>query len=100
MPITTFPPLAMPALDSRIRAYLDTTQIIPVWQVSLAEARANFNKRIAAIPRLNDPVARAVDRALEGVPTRIYTPAGQAPFPIVVFIHGGGWYVGNPDTVD
>lgn len=90
----------MPALDPRIRAYLDTTQIIPVWQVSLAEARANFNKRIAAIPRLNDPVARAVDRALEGVPTRIYTPAGQAPFPIVVFIHGGGWYVGNPDTVD
>jgi acetyl esterase len=100
MAITTFPSLTFPPLDARIRAYLDSTVIVPVWQVSLAEARANFAKRIAAIPRLNDPVAGTVDRSIEGVPTRVYTPAGQGPFPVLVFIHGGGWYVGNPDTVD
>jgi acetyl esterase len=31
---------------------------------------------------------------------RVYTPEGEAPFPIVVFFHGGGWVVGTLDTYD
>jgi acetyl esterase len=31
---------------------------------------------------------------------RIYTPEGQAPFPGLVFFHGGGWVVGDLDTHD
>lgn len=31
---------------------------------------------------------------------RIYTPQGQGPFPLLHYIHGGGWVFGNPDTHD
>ena len=31
---------------------------------------------------------------------RIYTPQGDAPFPILVFFHGGGWVIGDLDTHD
>lgn len=31
---------------------------------------------------------------------RIYRPAGDAPKPILVFFHGGGWVIGSLDTHD
>lgn len=34
------------------------------------------------------------------IPLRVYYPAGSAPFPALVFFHGGGWVVGNLDTTD
>ncbi len=32
------------------------------------------------------------------IPLRIYTPEGSGPFPILVYLHGGGWVLGNIDT--
>ncbi|MBG9945912.1 alpha/beta hydrolase [Brevibacillus formosus] len=39
---------------------------------------------------------------LEGrsIPIRIYTPEGHAPFPALVYYHGGGFVIGNLETVD
>jgi len=34
------------------------------------------------------------------IPIRIYYPKGNGPFPVLVLIHGGGWFVGNLDTND
>ena len=34
------------------------------------------------------------------IPLRIYTPEGSSPFPILVFMHGGGWVTGSLDTCD
>lgn len=34
------------------------------------------------------------------LPVRIYTPAGQGPFPIIVYFHGGGWVIATIDTYD
>lgn len=34
------------------------------------------------------------------VPLRIYHPEGKGPFPIMVFIHGGGWSMNNIDVYD
>ena len=31
---------------------------------------------------------------------RIYTPAGVGPFPLFVYFHGGGWIMGDLDSVD
>jgi len=31
---------------------------------------------------------------------RVYTPAGDGPFPIVVYYHGGGWVIADLDTYD
>ena len=34
------------------------------------------------------------------IPLRIYTPEAIAPFPLLVYFHGGGWVIGDLETVD
>ena len=34
------------------------------------------------------------------VPVTIYSPAGNGPFPVALFIHGGGWVIGNRQAYD
>ncbi len=31
---------------------------------------------------------------------RIYTPKGDGPFPVILYIHGGGWVIADLDTYD
>ena len=44
------------------------------------------------------------DRTITGpageIPIRVYTPAGEGPKPVIVYFHGGGWVIGELDTVD
>ncbi|MEN9676987.1 MAG: Carboxylesterase NlhH [Verrucomicrobiota bacterium] len=51
-----------------------------------------------------EPVARVMDCSFPGpggeIALRIYTPTGQGPFPVILYIHGGGWVIGNLDTYD
>lgn len=51
-----------------------------------------------------EDVANVENRTFPGpagtVPIRIYTPAGDGPHPALVFFHGGGWVLGNLETVD
>jgi acetyl esterase len=52
------------------------------------------------------PELRVEDRTVDGpagpIPVRVYWPpeTGAAPSPVVVFLHGGGWVVGDLDTYD
>ena len=32
--------------------------------------------------------------------TRVYTPSGSGPFPVLVYFHGGGWVIASLDTYD
>ena len=41
-------------------------------------------------------IARQVEREIGGVPSVVYTPHGDGPFPVLVFIHGGGWVINGP----
>jgi acetyl esterase len=47
-------------------------------------------------------VKKVVDRKIPGpsgdIPIRLYYPAGNAPFPVLVYFHGGGWVIGDLDT--
>lgn len=36
----------------------------------------------------------------EGIPIRVYIPEGEGPYPTLLFIHGGGWVVGDIDLYD
>ena len=36
----------------------------------------------------------------ENVDARAYIPAGDGPFPTVLYIHGGGWVIGSIDVYD
>jgi acetyl esterase/lipase len=41
-----------------------------------------------------------IQAATGSLPLRIYTPAGNGPFPVVVYYHGGGWVIADKETYD
>ncbi|GAC1648945.1 MAG: alpha/beta hydrolase [Gemmatimonadaceae bacterium] len=52
-----------------------------------------------------DSSVTVTDRTIPGpagaLPTRVYTPkSGQAPFPVIVYYHGGGWVIANKEVYD
>ena len=62
-------------------------------------------RKIKAIPSAPGPqVARVEDRRIPGpegdITLRVYTPPGDGPFPILVWIHGGGWVIGSLEAAD
>jgi acetyl esterase len=67
--------------------------------VAGARTRTRGLIRLQAAPQ---PVARVEDAVVpgSGVRTRVYRPAGEAPFGCLVLLHGGGWVTGDLDTHD
>jgi acetyl esterase len=55
-----------------------------------------------AIPAAHDTVvARVEDQVIgDGLRTRLYWPEGDRPFPVTLYMHGGGYVVGDLDTQD
>ena len=52
-------------------------------------------------PEASDLEIGAVqDVDADGVPVRVYRPAGDGPFPVVMMFHGGGWVIGDLVTAD
>ncbi len=51
-----------------------------------------------------ESVGNVDNRSIPGVDgdvaVRIYTPSGSGPFPVVLYIHGGGWVIADLDTYD
>ena len=49
-------------------------------------------------------VGEIIESSVEGpagpVPVRIYRPGDERPLPALVYLHGGGWLVGNLDSHD
>ena len=66
------------------------------------EARKQFEAAQLPLPPIE--IAGVEDRTLPGpegeIPVRIYTPEGSAPFPVLVFFHGGGWVIGDLESHD
>jgi len=73
----------------------------PMGTVPAPEARIAYAAR--PLPP-GAPVANVENRTIPGpageVPVRIYTPDGRAPFPVLVWFHGGGWVLGSLDGSD
>jgi len=51
-----------------------------------------------------EPVAKVAHKVIDGpggqILLRIYTPHGEAPFPVTLYFHGGGFVIANLDTYD
>ncbi len=51
-----------------------------------------------------EAVGSVEDRTIAGpggsIAIRIYKPAGAGPFPVALYIHGGGWVIATIDTYD
>ena len=93
-------------LDPKARALLDQMAADggqPFSDLSVEDSRL----AVLALSQLGgepEPVAHVEDREIPGpagaIPVRISTPAGNGPFPVLVFFHGGGWVVCDIDTHD
>src|ERR671921_724719 len=93
-------------LDPQVQAYLTQLSALaspPVTALTPQEARALME---AETRSLGDPpdVGRVEDRTIPGhagrIRIRITAPAGDGPFPALVYFHGGGWVVGSITTHD
>jgi acetyl esterase/lipase len=93
-------------LDPQAQALL--TQLVasrlpPLNRLSPQEAR-RAAAELASLHGAPDAVARVEDRTIPGpegaLQIRVYAPDGRGPFPVLVYFHGGGWVIGNLDTVD
>lgn len=72
--------------------------------VPVATLRDLVRQASTAFPPVTVPIGTVEDRSIDGpggaLPIRVYTPAGDGPWPVVVYFHGGGWVVGDLDTQD
>lgn len=94
-------------LDPQAQAFLDQMVSLGGPQLntlSPEDARKTFDM-LAQLPGLEpEAVAEVEDRLIPGpggqIPVRFYTPQGQAPFPLLVFFHGGGFVMGSIELYD
>jgi acetyl esterase len=71
---------------------------------SLSPEEARATTDFSALAGAPEEVGKVENRNIPGpggeIPVRIYTPKGEGPFPALVYYHGGGWVIGNLETVD
>ena len=78
----------------------------PLPSLPPAEARAVYRARAQGNGGARIDMAEVRDLAAEGpagpIPLRLYRPAGAPPreTPVLVYIHGGGWVIGDLDSHD
>ncbi|WP_431045516.1 alpha/beta hydrolase [Streptomyces sp. P1-3] len=73
----------------------------PATPPTVEEMRAgNRTLSLAVAPQPPIAVGSLDDSTLAGVPVRVYRPQGAGTAPAIVFIHGGGFVVGDLDTHD
>lgn len=93
------------ALDPQAKFFLEQMEAAgapPMSSLSPEEARLTTD--FSALAGNAETVGKVENRTIPGpggeIPVRIYTPEGEGPFPSLVFYHGGGWVIGDLDTVD
>lgn len=80
---------------------LESTGMPPMEMLTPELARMADFRLLAGVPEEVQKVEnRTIPVAGGEISVRIYSPAGEGPFPALVYYHGGGWVIGNLDTVD
>ncbi len=76
----------------------------PLETLPVAEARAIADARVIRTNFPPDPVEHVRDELIDGpggkLRLRLYRPHSDRVLPVLIYIHGGGWTVGNLDTHD
>ncbi|MEJ2888737.1 alpha/beta hydrolase [Actinomycetospora aeridis] len=77
---------------------------LPLWRDDVADARRNYRElalirrgEAAEVGTVHDDVVSGPDA---DVAVRVYEPAGERRGVTVVWLHGGGWVLGDLDTAD
>ena len=77
--------------------FMESIRMAPLNELSPSDAREVF--KAARVP-LEIPVHEVRDLDAGGVPCRLYRPSAEHGVPLVIYLHGGGWVVGDLDTHD
>ena len=86
-------------LDPDIAALMgEPAAVPPLTPDMISLMRAGMAATARALPTVDFADVRDMDA--DGVPVRFYRPACEAPLPLLVFCHGGGWIFGDLDTHD
>jgi acetyl esterase len=105
-----FPPLSGGVLDEQT-ALMRRAQLVlgemPLDQTSPAQARLNFRKSFSLLKSIGG-IFEKVDSVREltipgpagEIPARLYLPGKGTAYPLFVFLHGGGWVIGDLDSAD
>ena len=95
------------ALDPKARALLTAIAAAEVTDLNalpIEIIREQIESRYAKLRLPCKVVGDIIDVQVQGsdglIPLRIYIPLGEGPFPVVVFIHGGGWVLFTPESYD
>jgi acetyl esterase len=90
-------------LDAGTAALLDliaSSGHPPTHESTPAEARLGYRALLVDANGEQVPVGSVEDLTVAGRPARLYRPAGDGPWPTLVFLHGGGFVIGDLDTHD
>jgi acetyl esterase len=92
-------------LDPQVKALLDMTKGLLSFSELSPDAARKQSSEMRALRNAQPPaVAHVEDRRIPGpagsIPTRIYTPSGNGPFPVLVYYHGGGFVIGDLESHD
>lgn len=86
-------------LDPDIAAYLGAPAPLPALTEELLVAiRAQMALIAQTLPGAD--VGHVSDHDADGVAVRLYRPVASEPLPLLVFLHGGGWMLGDLETHD
>ena len=92
-----------PVVDATLQAVLEAVPFELTTDGGVEASRQRFRD----LPRRPvHPDVRTEDRTIDGpagpIPLRVYWPPtdDEATLPVIVFLHGGGWSVGDLDTYD
>jgi acetyl esterase len=90
------------SLDPQFQAFAEQfAQMPPLSQIPLQMLRAG---QIMQRPTERTPVAQVIDRTIPGpagdIKLRIYRPHAEQGLPLLVFMHGGGFILGDLDSHD
>jgi acetyl esterase len=90
----------------RIAELAESTSFLSGMSVAEARAHARLEARTTD-PQPPIPMARVESLQAPGqggpIPARLYVPGGlppEAPMPLTIYFHGGGWVIGDLDTHD
>lgn len=80
------------------------SELPPLRSLPLEEARRGYEQFLSVDADLGT-LADVRDSVVPGpddntVPIRVYTPEGDGPFPVLVWMHGGGFVLGDVDAYD
>ena len=78
--------------------------LTPLYELPLKEARAEFERRSGVLELEPEDVLKTSDILIgdgeEKIPTRLYWGHGCSHDALVIFVHGGGWVLGNVESYD